>query len=311
MRRDSASPTLRRGSCALCLAAALAAVALGACKEKPARSPQDEPSEADDEVRPIYDQKGPPLPLAVRLCQAVHSLPEERRAQCCASRPGIVLAGECAFALTAALRSRAVALEPARVDACAAALGRAYQGCGWVGPFGPAFPAECQRLFAGRRKAGEACRSSLECEGGASCAGVGPTDVGRCAPPGEAGASCATAVDALATFTRQDLDRLHPPCKGYCNRHRCAERAAPGAACATSLQCGPDGRCAAGHCAEGRAQPGESCSGGDCAAGLRCLEEKCFAPLEEGAACASDLDCRGGCLAADGGRRCGRRCDLR
>jgi hypothetical protein len=260
-------------------------------------------------VRPVYETAGTVEPLAVRLCQALYALPEERRAACCASRAGVVLAEACAGVLSAALRSESLGLESARLEACTGALARVYAGCEWVGPFGPPFPQECQGLLTGRRALGEACRSSLECAGGLRCAGAGPTDAGRCSPPGEQGDSCGTAVDALATYTRQDVDTAHPQCQGLCRRHRCEAVVAAGAACETSPQCGVGKRCAAGRCSEGLAEEGQSCSGGGCAAGLRCLKGKCLVPLGAGAACSTDFECRGGCLA--GARRCGMRCDLR
>jgi hypothetical protein len=266
---------------------------------------------ASEGVRPVYDVAGPVDPRAARLCQALYALPEERRATCCGSRPGIVLAEACAGVLSAALQSKSLVLEGAPLEACTLALAHAYQGCEWVGAFGPPFPKECQGLFTGRRAAGEACRSSLECAGRLLCAGAGPTDWGRCAPPAEKGASCSTAVDALATYTRQDLDRSHPQCLGLCRRHRCEAAVAEGAVCATSQQCEVGQRCAAGHCVRGFAEEGQACSGGDCAPGLRCLEKLCFLPLAAGAPCTSDFECRGGCLATAGTRRCAMRCDLR
>jgi len=270
----------------------------------PARSP-------GEGVRPVYETTGAVDPRAARLCQALYALPEERRATCCAGRPGVVLADACTGVLSAALRSDALVLEATRVEACTLALARAYAGCGWVGPFGPPFPKECQGLFTGRRAAGETCRSSLECASDLLCAGAGPTDAGRCAGPGTRGASCSTAADTLASYTRQDADVLHPQCQGLCRRHRCEEAATPGAACASSQQCRPGHHCAEGRCADGLAEVGQRCSGGDCADGLRCLNGTCFAPLGPGAACTSDFECTGGCLVGAGARRCGMRCDLR
>jgi hypothetical protein len=259
----------------------------------------------------VYETAGPADPLAARLCQALYTLPEERRATCCALRPGVALADACSGALSAALRSKALVLEAAPLEACTQALARAYAGCEWVGAFGPPFPKECQGLFSGRRAAGEPCRSSLECAGRLLCAGAGPTDWGRCSPAGEKGASCSTAVDSLATYTRQDLDRLHPQCLGLCRRHRCEAALPSGAVCEASQQCEVGQRCADGRCADGLAGEGQACFGGDCAPGLRCLQGRCFLPLGAGAACSSDLECRGGCLGAATARRCGMRCDLR
>jgi hypothetical protein len=306
----SLAPVGRHGLAAL-LAALVAGC--GGCGVKATGGPPGPPAarRAEDGVRPVYETAGPADPRAARLCQALYALPEERRATCCGSRPGLALTDACAGLVSAALGSGALLLESARVDACTLALGRAYAGCEWVGPFGPAFPKECQGLFRGQRTVGETCRSSLECASDLLCAGAGPTDEGRCAPAGGKGASCSTSVDALATYTRQDVDSLHPQCQGLCRRHRCEDAATAGAACETSQQCRPGHHCADGLCLDGLALEGQRCWGGDCAEGLRCLNGKCFAPQKDGAACSSDFECMGGCLAVAGHRRCGMRCDLR
>jgi hypothetical protein len=265
----------------------------------------------EERVRPVYETAGPADPAAVRLCQALYALPEQQRATCCASRPGVVLADACVSVLSAALGSKALVLNASNLAVCELALKQAYAGCEWVGAFGPAFPKECQGLFVGRRALGEGCRSSLECAEQSFCAGGGPTDLGRCSLPGEKGASCSTAVDSLATYTRQDLDRSHPQCLGLCSRHRCEAALPPSAVCDASQHCPVGQRCADGRCTEGLAAEGEACSGGDCAAGLRCLRGMCFLPRNTGSTCTSDFECRGGCLAAAGAKRCGMRCDLR
>jgi hypothetical protein len=264
-----------------------------------------------EKVHPVYEMAGVVDPRAARLCQALYAQPEQRRATCCGSTPGVVLTDTCTRTLSSALESKSLVLEAAPLEACTAALGRAYGGCDWVGPFGPPFPKECQGLFTGRRVAGEVCRSSLECAGRLVCAGAGPTDAGRCAPPGEKGESCSTAVDALATYTRQEVDTSHPPCLALCRRHRCEPARAASAACESSQQCEVGSRCAGGQCLEGLAQEGQSCTGGDCGLGLRCLAGRCFSPLGAGAACSNDFECRGGCLAQADSRQCGMRCDLR
>jgi len=262
-------------------------------------------------VRPVYETTGPVDARAARLCHTLHALPEGRRATCCGSQPGVELTEACAGVLSAALRSQALLLEAPRLEACVAALQGAYQGCDWVGIFGPPLPRECQGLFIGQRHAGEACRSSLECEGTLPCAGIGPTDVGRCAAPAAKPASCSLAVDALASYTRQDVERLHPPCQGLCRVHRCEEAVLDGASCTTSQVCGPGHHCADGRCAAGLAGERQRCWGGDCGTGLRCVNGSCRTPLAEGADCTSDFECRGGCLGSAGSRRCGMRCNVR
>jgi hypothetical protein len=142
-------------------------------------APTAEARPAQDGVRPVYETSGLLDPVAARLCQALYGLPEEQRARCCASPPGVVLTDACAGVLSAALRSKAVVLETASLEACELALKPAYAGCEWVGAFGPPFPKECQGLFIGHRALGEGCRSSLECAGRLLCAGAGPTDLGR------------------------------------------------------------------------------------------------------------------------------------
>lgn len=265
----------------------------------------------EEGVRPVYTTTGKADARAAQLCQALHALPEARRAACCAGRAGVVLAEACTGVLSAALGSEAVALDSTRLAACTAALERAYAGCAWVGPFGPPLPTECAGLFTGRRAAGEACNSSLECTSDLVCAGAGPTDRGRCAPSGQKGASCGTAVDALASYTRQDADALHPPCQGLCRRHVCETAAATGEACQSSQNCRLGQHCATGRCAEGLAEKGQRCSGGDCAAGLRCLGGSCAEPSPLGAVCTSDLECAAGCVQGAEGGHCGLRCELR
>jgi hypothetical protein len=280
-------------------------------KQSGEKGPAGEVSPPQERVRPVYETTGPADPLAARFCKALYALPEEQRAKCCASPPGVVLTDACVGVLSTALRSKAVVLETVPLEACEVALQQAYAGCEWVGAFGPTFPKECQGLFTGHLALGEECRSSLECSGRLLCAGTGPTDLGRCSPSGEKGATCSTAVDALAVYTRQDVDRSHPQCLGLCRRHQCEAALPAGTLCETSQQCPMDQRCAGGRCAEGLAAVGQACSGGDCAMGLRCLQGKCFLPLGTGVDCSSDFECRGGCLAAGGARRCGMRCDLR
>lgn len=248
---------------------------------------------------------------ARRVCGQLHTFPEERRSLCCGSAPGLVLTDQCVALLAAALGEGALLADGSRIDGCTAALRQAHAGCEWVGPFGPPLPPECQALFSGRRKAGESCRSSLECRDGLFCAVARSGEAGRCSPPGPRGAECGTTVDALAGYTRQDLARLHPQCEGFCNRHRCDPLVALGSTCHSSAECGPAAHCATGRCVAGQAAVGESCSGGDCAWGLRCIQRTCRAPLASGAVCSTDVECQGGCVPTPSNKRCAMRCDLR
>lgn len=285
---------------------------------------------AGREVRPVYPEKltGAPDPLVQRYCDALHRLPETRRAACCNTQPGTQLGAECVRTLHAAVKDGAIQLHADEVNLCAAEFGKVVAGCDWVGAFPPTLPAVCQTALHGTRKEGQACRSSLECTSSLRCRGAGPTQVGVCAPPLERGARCGLAVDTLASYTRQDqVDLTHPECAGFCDRlHQCAGPLPQGAPCLFSAMCGPEARCGKGRCVRGDLGTlGASCSGGDCAAGLRCNGGVCIQPGAQGARCTSDFECRGGCkLAADpktGAKpgaqtgpktgTCAPRCDLR
>lgn len=269
----------------------------------------------DDEIRPVYPKTNdPPDPLAGKLCEALHGLPVKRRAECCAHAPGFSLEGECTRTLSFALREKAVVVDPAAADACVAAMARAHEGCAWVGPMGVPLPAECDGIVRGTLEEGKRCRSSLECVDGLRCQGVGPTDIGQCAKPKARGHVCAIAADTLASSTRQgSFEERHPECAGYCAHRRCEDFVAAGGECKTTAQCGPGKICAAGKCAEGTL-PGEgaACACGACAKGLTCAGGKCALPKKEGEACASDGECRGGCVRGDGGKKgtCGMKCSM-
>jgi hypothetical protein len=237
-------------------------------------------------------------PLVARLCEALHTLPRVRWAECCQSTPGTVLTSECTRNVTGAIAGGAIALSEDGVARCEAAMAKVHEGCDWVGPWPRETPAECRSLFRGSRKANDACRSTLECEGSLRCLGVGPTDAGRCGEPPPIGGLCGSAVDALAVYARQDdVDEVHPMCGGgYCDRNRCAPHVELGGKCTASVQCG-EGRCVEGACvADRRGAVGEPCSGGDCQAGLRCVSRACVSPKAAGETCTDDRDCLGGCV---------------
>jgi hypothetical protein len=267
------------------------------------------PPPQKQQLRGVYGSlAGPPDPLAAELCAALHDLPAQRRAACCAAPGGIVITGECTRVVSAALRAGAVRLDAGAVAACRAALARSLDGCDWVGAFNVTLPPACAGLLHGTLTAGAVCRSSLECAGDLRCRGAGPTQPGHCGPPLAAGAACGLATDTLAVYTRaDDVERAHPECAGYCERHRCHDAIAPGGACTLTSQCADGAHCRAGRCAPGRwASDGESCTGGDCAPGSRCVANRCLAPRTSGA-CTSDFECRGGCVAGQCGPRCDRR----
>jgi hypothetical protein len=322
---------------------AVAAVVLAGCPKKPSPVAEDGGagdanaasdagdgggSSGEERVDSVYpvDPAAPADPLAQKLCAGLHDLPEKKRAACCKQAPSTVVTAECVRQLSAGLRSKALALEPADVDACIAAFDKTLDGCDWVGPFPPGPPVACEAIFKGHVKAGQPCRSSLECEATLRCHGAGPTQAGRCGQPKADGDLCGGATDSLATYTRQsDVDKSHPECKERCVRHKCAPALADGASCQTTADCqtgllcmpvaGPakaglaPRKCAA---ASLPAKEGDACPSGDCGEGLQCTRGKCATRKGEGEACQTDFDCRGGCL-KDGGTKgtCGPRCDTR
>lgn len=300
-------------SAALRFAAAALLVALSpACKcaRSGAVAPPDA-GEDEDQVRPVYSLEGPVAPLAAKLCEALHKLPEERRAQCCPGGSGITVLAQCTGTLSSALRLGAVTLEAEAVDRCASAMAAAHEGCAWVGPNPLPLPEVCTGLLKGTLGAGAHCRSSLECQDGLRCAGAGPTDLGRCAPAGPPGTPCELAVDALAVYARQDLARGHPECDGYCQRRACWPPL-DGGSCLLDVQCPRGTHCGGGACVAGPvALAGEACSAGGCQAPLRCVQGSCRAPAPEGTPCTVHQECLGACIPADGGSRCGAGCAFR
>lgn len=176
----------------------------------------------DDEVKPVYPvTRDAPDPLAQRLCEALHALPARRKAECGGGAVGFHAGGECARMLSFALRSGAVKVAGEDVDRCAEAMGRSLEGCGWASGVLPPPAEACEGIVRGTLAEGAACRSSLECVAGLSCAGVGPTDAGKCAKPRAQGV-CGAVVDALAVAVRQTrFEREHPECAGSCVKGRC------------------------------------------------------------------------------------------
>lgn len=267
----------------------------------------------DDEVRPVYPvTNDPPNPLAARLCDALHTRPAARKAECCASSPGFTTEAECARMLSFALKEKAVTLDPADVDRCAEATARSLEGCDWVTPQMPDAPAACDGIIHGTYKEGDRCRSSLECVDGLRCLGGGPTDAGRCGKPLPRGSLCNTAVDPLAAYTRQvSFEERHPECAGFCARRWCGDRAPVGGACNASVECGPNRYCIDKKCAEGPLPAaGEPCRSGLCAKGARCAKGKCVAPGGEGEPCEANTDCRGACQKPTGSKTgsCVKKC---
>ncbi len=289
-----------------------------------------------DDVEPVYpvEANAAPVPLAEKLCNALTTLPEKKRAECCHAKPSVVITVECTRQLSAAIRHDAIALDEKDVDACIAAFDKTLEGCDWVGPFPPGPPAACQGIFKGKLAAGQRCRSSLECAGELRCKDLGPTAPGKCAPAGVGEeTSCGGTVDSLATYARQnDVDKRHPECKDRCIKHKCQKPVDDGGACLISNDCQDGMQClpAAGpkqkngqaprKCVAGKApsKEGEPCPGDVCEGSFQCIRGKCTMKKAGGEACTDDFECRGGCL-RDGGAAgsngskgtCGPRCDIR
>jgi hypothetical protein len=263
-------------------------------------------------------EKRPPGPtqksekLSQRLCDALQSLPETRKAQCCGTSPTGGLAGECARRLGDSLRDNALTLDPGDVERCAAESSRALEGCDWVTPYLPRTPASCVDILHGRLEAGGACHSSLECRDGLSCRGGGPAVPGVCAPPAAPGASCGGAPDTLATYARQtDYDARHPACAGFCVRGRCAAFIPPGGECSSDRQCAAGSHCASRRCVAGpRPTLGEACEGTTCEDPLVCVAGRCSHPKKAGKPCTQPFECEATCLspAADKPGTCGMKC---
>jgi hypothetical protein len=258
-------------------------------------------------VKPVYAvDAGVPDPLAIRLCETLDRVPDQRVSECCAAPASFTskaVAGQCVRTLTAALSSKAVTLAEADVDRCAEAMTNATTGCDWVTASSGSspLPSECVGLVHGTLPDKARCRSSLECSGSLRCQGLSAIDVGTCGHPQATGASCALAIDTLATFARQEpIDRAHPECTGYCRVRRCTDAVAVGGACKADAECGR-GRCEKGACTMAPLPAvGQPCSA-TCAAGARCSNGVCTAAKAEGASCDRDTECRGSCVHDAGG----------
>jgi hypothetical protein len=272
-------------------------------------SPSQAPRPAPSGARPAAAKQDP---AAQRLCDLLHTLPAERKRECCGTAPPS-LAAVCTQELSASLRRGAVALDAAAVEQCAARTARQLEGCGWVTPLTPERPAVCREAIRGLLRAGATCRSALECGDGLSCRGVSPQRPGVCAAPAPAGARCAVPADNLAAFTGAREDERHPVCDGLCLKGTCLAFAPEAGACQSSAWCGPDVNCVGGRC-RGAEPPklGESCAGGtSCGPGAFCQAGQC-APLKDaGATCSQPHECRAfECVRAPGGQagRCGDPC---
>lgn len=290
---------------------ASSASARGASPGAPSSDARDADREVD-EAKPVYPQtQDPPDPAAERYCNLIYESSEQKRKECCPAMnfTGFRPTGECVRTLSYALRSKAVALDPKGLDACEAAITEEAKRCDWGG----SIPAACEELVRGALGDREACRSSLECKEGLHCAGLGTTRPGKCAPAFPVGARCGGGPDSLGAFVRQDAERSHPECEGYCDRRVCAATVPPGKVCKSSVQCGRGLHCVRGGCTDAPLpSAGGSCADVPCAPGSRCVRGGCVVEKRLGDVCASDEECRSGaCDAADGGpRACTVRCTV-
>jgi hypothetical protein len=266
-------------------------------------APRASTESGGDDLRPVYPiDNSPPLPLAESYCAAVRETPKKRREACCPGLSTFAPTSECVRTLSAALRSGAVALETADVDACTAAANRETTGCDWVTSVESKTPRACAGIIKGKLKDGARCRSNLECEEGLRCRALGATRAGKCSAPLPSQRVCNISTDTLAALTGQDdLDRHHPECEGYCMSRQCTAAKALGAACVASPECGPKARCIAGKCSDAPAPPvGKPCTD-ECADGARCVKGTCLAPKGGGQSCELDAECLGHCERHDGG----------
>ena len=278
-----------------------ASTASTAAPDKPSPGAKSEPEPAAPQ--PVYPRTNEaPDPLARRFCDAIHTLPARRKAECCGGDPSVTLADECARTLSFALRSKAIALDAADVTRCEEAAAKAHEGCDWVTPLSSPVPAACAGVAKGALHEGDRCRSSLECEDGLRCHGVAASDTGRCGRPKESGA-CSRGIDTLASHLRDaTADADHPECAGHCNGRRCEANLPEGASCTSAIACGEGGSCVDHKCSRAPLpSAGEKCLGGACGGGARCLRGTCALPKKNGESCTEDVECTGACDRSMGG----------
>lgn len=303
----------------LLLLAAVVAVALAGC---PKDKEQPKPPETDTEKteimggnEPVYDASTPPDPRAAALCDALYTVPAQKKAACCSDpNSSSPMLATCTGVLSAALKGGALTMDEAKAKACALAQEQALAGCGWVGVLAPPLPPACAGIFTGTLDEGARCRSSYECKGGLRCHGNSALDAGRCGKARPAKAPCGAGIDGLAVVTGQvAVDVEHPECQQTCTRGRCSAPHAAGDACLSDNECGADRRCdtAKKVCVDGRIAKGGACDKGGCVDGTRCMSGTCEALRNEGEACDGEFDCaKGGCVKKDGAAHgvCGMRC---
>lgn len=253
---------------------------LAGCGEKPGTV--DAGTEPDAGLPTV-----PPSELAIRLSPAFCSHQE----RCCATQ-GADCAERAQIALQvfgtilfSELDGGGVELDGTQLNQCLSAL--SSTACPDLG-FILARP-ECQKMFVGKRNAGEPCVEYIGCTAGLACV------VGTCLPVAPAGGSC----DGGSPECQNGMCRYRNCALGTaCAKGQCRPWPGIGAACRgdAGVECYPatdycscsnpaTGCAQGGTCARKRAA-GEACTVGSQCASLRCTSGTC------GAVNYQDLQCQ-------------------
>lgn len=173
------------------------------------------------------------------------------------------------------ISERSVALgassyDPVEALACLTAISRLH--CGYFGADLEAPP--CVAVTTAAADAGGVCHSNPDCTAtGEVCSGASCSR--RCSTGGALNDSC-----------RAD---------GRCASGQCVDgvcrAVAPGAACLSSLDCGPTAFCSPSSGCVTRPPVGAPCPDGTCASGARCANGTCVAQLDVGAQCMIAVEC--------------------
>src|SRR3972149_4802970 len=99
---------------------------------------------ANDRGEAPPDKRASSPALAKQFCDALHGLPERRRAECCGTKPGSSLAAECTRLLSRSLSDGSATLIAAEGEACAHETAAVLGGCGRVRPVSPPPPPGCR-----------------------------------------------------------------------------------------------------------------------------------------------------------------------
>jgi hypothetical protein len=209
--------------------AAATDISANASTTRPTRAASDRPRDAaatptrdsdrsiaPSDIRPLYPSVATSR-VAERICHIAARFPRERHSECSGEPIGITFDGECTQMLSAALASGAVKAAEGLEGRCVSAMESRYETCEFMQYASLSPIAACSDLWQGQLAAGAVCRSSLECQTGLYCHGIGATRAGVCGAPKPKGASCGTAIDALAAYLpHKDSD--HPECTERCGQ---------------------------------------------------------------------------------------------